>query len=196
MWSDEPTLVLITRYDTRECMHNLCELLSSQQTSVTLSCEKPNDFWQNSKKGSVLTLFRGGKLIPYSANNLIWGSSRSHQTRLQQAMKTLKSSLLTLLCLARMMSTFGPNNFSVRGRAGVVIDACFETCEHLVYMSSTKEPRGFYLSRVAKNPEIFHLKQRILLNSSSHFTGVSSSKHISDTWKQSLLSGHGSPKDG
>ena len=96
-------------------------------------------------------------------------------------MKTLKSSLLTLLCLTRMMSTFGPNNFSDHGRAGVVIDACFETCEHLVYMSSTKEPRGFYLSRVAKNPEIFHLKQRILLNSSSHFTGVSSSKHISDT---------------
>ena len=131
--------------DTRECMHKLGELLSSQQASVTLSCEKPNDFWQNSKKGSVLTLFRGGKLILYSANNFIWGSCRSHQTRLQQAMKTLKSSLLTLLCLTRIMSTFGPNNFSDHGRSWVVIDFCFETCERLVYMSSTKEPRGFYL---------------------------------------------------
>lgn len=131
--------------DTRECMHKLGELLSSQQASVTLSCEKPNDFWQNSKKGSVLTLFRGGKLILYSANNFIWGSCRSHQTRLQQAMKTLKSSLLTLLCLTRIMSTFGPNNFSDHGRSWVVIDVCFETCERLVYMSSTKEPRGFYL---------------------------------------------------
>ena len=131
--------------NTRECMHKLCELLSSQQTSVTLSCEKPKDFWQNSKKGSVLTLFRGGRLILYSANNFIWGSSRSHQTRLQQAMKTLKSSLLTLLCLTRIMSTFGPNNFRDHGRSWVVIDSCFETCEHLVYMSSTKEPRGFYL---------------------------------------------------
>ena len=131
--------------DTRECMHKLGELLSSQQASVTLSCEKPNDFWQNSKKGSVLTLFRGGKLILYSANNFIWGSCRSHQTRLQQAMKTLKSSLLTLLCLTRIMSTFGPNNFSDQGRSWVVIDFCFETCERLVYMSSTKEPRGFYL---------------------------------------------------
>ena len=93
-------------------------------------------------------------------------------------MKTLKSSPLTLLCLTRIMSTFGPNNFSAHGRSWVVIDACFETCEHLVYMSSTKEPRGFYLSRVAKNPEIFHLKQRILLNNSSHFTGSSTSKHI------------------
>ena len=131
--------------DTRECMHKLGELLSSQQASVTLSCEKPNDFWQNSKKGSVLTLFRGGKLILYSANNFIWGSCRSHQTRLQQAMKTLKSSLLTLLCLTRIMSTFGPNNFSDQGRSWVVIDFCFETCERLVYMSSTKEARGFYL---------------------------------------------------
>ena len=131
--------------DTRECMHKLGELLSSQQASVTLSCEKPNDFWQNSKKGSVLTLFRGGKLILYSANNFIWGSCRSHQTRLQQAMKTLKSSLLTLLCLTRIMSTFGPNNFSDHGRSWVVIGVCFETCERLVYMSSTKEPRGFYL---------------------------------------------------
>ena len=131
--------------DTRECMHKLGELLSSQQASVTLSCEKPNDFWQNSKKGSVLTLFRGGKLILYSANNFIWGSCRSHQTRLQQAMKTLKSSLLTLLCLTRIMSTFGPNNFSDQGRSWVVTDFCFETCERLVYMSSTKEPRGFYL---------------------------------------------------
>ena len=131
--------------DTRECMHKLGELLSSQQASVTLSCEKPNDFWQNSKKGSVLTLFRGGKLILYSANNFIWGSCRSHQTRLQQAMKTLKSSLLTPLCLTRIMSTFGPNNFSDQGRSWVVIDFCFETCERLVYMSSTKEPRGFYL---------------------------------------------------
>ena len=50
MWSDEPTLVLITRYDTRECMHKLGELLGSQQAQVTLSCEEPNDFWQNSKK--------------------------------------------------------------------------------------------------------------------------------------------------
>ena len=60
-------------------------------------------------------------------------------------MKTLKSSLLTLLCLTRIMSTFGPNNFSDHGRSWVVIDVCFETCERLVYMSSTKEPRGFYL---------------------------------------------------
>ena len=125
--------------------YSLRHYLGSQQTSVTLSCEKPNDFWQNSKKGSVLTLFRGGKLILYSANNFIWGSCRSHQTRLQQAMKTLKSSLLTLLCLTRIMSTFGPNNFSDHGRSWVVIDVCFETCERLVYMSSTKEPRGFYL---------------------------------------------------
>ena len=145
MWSDEPTLVLITRYDTRECMHKLGELLGSQQPSLTLSCKKPKDFWQNSKKGSVLTLFRGGRLILYSANNFIWGSSRSHQTRLQQAMKTLKSSLLTLLCLTRIMSNFGPNNFRDHGRSWVVIDSCFETCEHLVYMRSTKEPRGFYL---------------------------------------------------
>ena len=93
-------------------------------------------------------------------------------------MKTLKSSLLTLMCLTRMMSIFGSNNFSDHGRSWVVIDFCFETCEHLVYMSSTKEPRGFYLSSVAKNPEIFNLKQRILLNNSSHFTGGSSSKHI------------------
>ena len=125
--------------------YSLRHYLGSQQTSVTLSCEKPNDLWQNSKKRSVLTLFRGGKLILYSANNFIWGSSRSHQTRLQQAMKTLKSSLLTLLCLTRIMSTFGPNNFSDHGRSWVVIDVCFETCERLVYMSSTKEPRGFYL---------------------------------------------------
>ena len=93
-------------------------------------------------------------------------------------MKTLKSSVLTLLCLTRIMSTFGPNNLGDHGRSWVVIDSCFETCEHLVYMSSTKEPRGFYPSRVAKNPEIFHLKQRILLNNSSHFTGSSTSKHI------------------
>ena len=142
----QPWCSLLVQFDdTRECMHKLAELLSSQQASVTLSCEKPNDFWQNSKKGSVLTLFRGGKLILYSANNFIWGSCRSHQTRLQQAMKTLKSSLLTLLCLTRIMSTFGPNNFSDQGRSWVVIDFCFETCERLVYMSSTKEPRGFYL---------------------------------------------------
>ena len=142
----QPWCSLLVQFDdTRECMRKLGELLSSQQASVTLSCEKPNDFWQNSKKGSVLTLFRGGKPILYSANNFIWGSSRSHQTRLQQAMKTLKSSLLTLLCLTRIMSTFGPNNFSDHGRSWVVIDVCFETCERLVYVSSTKEPRGFYL---------------------------------------------------
>ena len=142
----QPWCSLLVQFDdTRECMHKLGELLSHQQASVTLSCEKPNDFWQNSKKGSVLTLFRGGKLILYSANNFIWGSCRSRQTRLQQAMKTLKSSLLTLLCLTRIMSTFGPNNFSDQGRSWVVIDFCFETCERLVYMSSAKEPRGFYL---------------------------------------------------
>ena len=142
----QPWCSLLVQFDdTRECMHKLGELLSSQQAAVTLSCEKPNEFWQNSKKGSVLTFFRGGKLILYSANNFIWGFSRSHQTRLQQAMKTLKSSLLTLLCLTRIMSTFGPNNFSDQGRSWVVIDFCFETCERLVYMSSTKEPRGFYL---------------------------------------------------
>ena len=136
----QPWCSLLVQFDdTRERMQKLGELLNSQQASETLSCEKPNDFWQNSKKGSVLTLFRGGKLILYSANNFIWGSCRSHQTRLQQAMKTLKSSLLTLL------STFGPNNFSDHGRSWVVIDACFETCEHLVYMSSTKELRGFCL---------------------------------------------------
>ena len=142
----QPWCSLLVQFDdTRECMHKLGELLSSQQAAVTLSCEKPNEFWQNSKKGSVLTFFRGGELILYSANNFIWGFSRSHQTRLQQAMKTLKSSLLTLLCLTRIMSTFGPNNFSDQGRSWVVIDFCFETCERLVYMSSTKEPRGFYL---------------------------------------------------
>ena len=142
----QPWCSLLVQFDdTRECMHKLDELLSSQQAAVTLSCEKPNEFWQNSKKGSVLTFFRGGKLILYSANNFIWGFSRSHQTRLQQAMKTLKSSLLTLLCLTRIMSTFGPNNFSDQGRSWVVIDFCFETCERLVYMSSTKEARGFYL---------------------------------------------------
>ena len=142
----QPWCSLLVQFDdTRERMQKLGELLNSQQASETLSCEKPNDFWQNSKKGSVLTLFRGGKLILYSANNFIWGSCRSHQTRLQQAMKTLKSSLLTLLCLTRIMSTFGPNNFSDQGRSWVVIDFCFETCERLVYMSSTKEPRGFYL---------------------------------------------------
>ena len=132
--------------DTRECMHKLGELLSSQQASVTLSCEKPNDFWQNSKKGSVLTLFRGGKLILYSANNFIWGSSRSHiKQDSNKQWKHWSRFLLTLLCLTRMMSTFWPNNFSDHGRSWVVIDACFKTWEHLVYMSSTKEPRGFYL---------------------------------------------------
>ena len=130
-------------------LENVC---TSWVNSSVLS--KPQQLWvvrnqtisdKTAKKGSVLTLFRGGKLILYSANNFIWGSCRSHQTRLQQAMKTLKSSLLTLLCLTRIMSTFGPNNFSDQGRSWVVTDFCFETCERLVYMSSTKEARGFYL---------------------------------------------------